>query len=150
MKLAELLVERAELQKKFGSLKTRAAQNATFSEGGTPAEDPEKLIAEAMTTLRRLTEVVQSINMANITAKMPDGRTIMATIAERDQLMHKHVLLSTVIEACGNHRLRYSRNEIRTELAVKVPDLQKQLDEVGHSLRRLNLALQEQNWKIDI
>ena len=43
MKLAEALIERADLQKRFDQLEERLQNNALVQEGEKPAEDPEAL-----------------------------------------------------------------------------------------------------------
>lgn len=44
MKLAEALIERAELQKKNAQLIGRILSNTKVQEGDSPAEEPEELI----------------------------------------------------------------------------------------------------------
>ena len=41
MKLAQALIERADLQRKLAQLGARLQQNAQYQEGEAPAEDPQ-------------------------------------------------------------------------------------------------------------
>jgi hypothetical protein len=146
MKLAELLMQRADLQKKIASLKTRAVASALADEGSKPIEEPDKLIAEAMDAMATLRNAITRINEINLQWKMPDGRVIMHWIAERDSLTQQHGLLSAVIEG-SSQRSRYGRAEIKREPTVDVSALHTRLDQISARIRKVNLALQEQNWK---
>ena len=46
MKLAEALIERADLQRHLAQLQARLLQNAQYQEGESPAEDPVALLDE--------------------------------------------------------------------------------------------------------
>ena len=46
MKLAEALIERADLQRHLAQLQARLLQNAQYQEGESPAEDPAALLEE--------------------------------------------------------------------------------------------------------
>ena len=46
MKLAQALVERADLQKRLAQLRRRLLLNAKVQEGEMPAEDPKELLRE--------------------------------------------------------------------------------------------------------
>lgn len=150
MKLAELLVRRADLQKKIASLRERIKLNVIFQEGSKPSEDAKALIAQASLALTDLRSAVTKINETNIGQKMPDGRSIMEWIAEREGLAQLHALLKEAIEGTNLHRSRYGRQEIIWHTAIDVPALQEQLDSTAQKIRKVNLALQEHNWKVEI
>ena len=46
MKLAEALMERADLQRRLVQIRERIKQNALYQEGETPAESVTELLAE--------------------------------------------------------------------------------------------------------
>jgi len=46
MKLAQALIERADLQRKLAQLGARLQQNAQYQEGEAPAEDPQDLLTD--------------------------------------------------------------------------------------------------------
>ena len=63
MKLAEALQERADLNRKIAELRGRIINNALVQEGEKPAEDPEELIGEMNSALKRLNELIAGINL---------------------------------------------------------------------------------------
>ena len=54
MKLAEALLERAELKIKLSRIKSRLLSNAQIQEGFEPAEEPEAILKELHSTLQRM------------------------------------------------------------------------------------------------
>lgn len=46
MKIAEALIERADIQKRIEQLRDRLSNNALVQEGEEPAEDPTSLLSE--------------------------------------------------------------------------------------------------------
>ena len=58
MKLAEALNIRADLQRKVYQLKSRLIANSQVQEGDTPAEDPEDLVKELDTSIKKLEDVI--------------------------------------------------------------------------------------------
>ena len=65
MKLAEALIERAELQRKNAELLKRINDNVLVQEGDDPAEQPEELMAEYEKNRERLLFLVRRINATN-------------------------------------------------------------------------------------
>ncbi|MCD0161136.1 hypothetical protein IHN63_07420, partial [Deinococcus sp. 6YEL10] len=54
MKLAEALIERADLQKRAAQLEERLVKNLLVQEGEAPAEDPQALLREFAEVAARL------------------------------------------------------------------------------------------------
>ncbi len=54
MKLAEVLILRADCQKRIAQLKSRLLVNAKVQEGDAPAETPQELIAELNKNIKLL------------------------------------------------------------------------------------------------
>ena len=150
MKLAEALLLRADLQKKLASLRERIGNNAVVQQGDQPHEDPNILIKEAFQVLAQFEELVAGINAANAENRLPDGRTIMASIAARDTMAQQHSLLKHAIQNSQRDPDRYSMSEIKWVATIKVSALQKQSEDLAKKIRELNAAIQETNWKVEI
>ncbi|MGB0993772.1 MAG: DIP1984 family protein [Akkermansiaceae bacterium] len=150
MKLAEALVLRADIQKRFASLRERIGKNAIVQEGSEPHEDPNKLMKEAFGVLDELRNLVGKINTANANNTLPDGRTLTDAIAQRDELTQQHSLIQHTISSSGKEPDRYSMSEIKWVACIDVKKLQKQSDDLSKKIRELNLMIQETNWKTDL
>lgn len=148
MKLAEALLLRGDLQKKLASMRERIVRNGLVQEGNMPQEDPEALLLEAYAVTTELEKLVLAINAANMTNKLPDGRTLTAAIAERDSLMQRHALLQAAIESTNKEPDRYSAREIKWVSVFDVKKLQKQSEDLARNLRELNAKIQESNWLV--
>jgi hypothetical protein len=150
MKLAEALLLRADMQKKLASLRERISQNAVVQDGEKPHEEPNALLKEAFEVLGQFERLVYAINRANLTNKLPDGRTLTEAIARRDTLMQQHSLLQAAIEGTKQDPLRYSAREIKWVATVDVPQLQQQSEDLAKKLRDVNARIQEANWRIEL
>lgn len=150
MKLAEALVLRADTQKKLDSLRQRIAKNAIVQEGNQPHEDPSQLMREAFGVLSELRKLIQQINTANSTHKLPDGRTLTEAIAQRDELTQQHSLIQHAIASSSREPDRYSMAEIKWVTCIDIKQLQRQLDDLSKSIRELNLMIQETNWNTNL
>ena len=150
MKLAEALLLRGDLQKKLASLRERIVRNGLVQEGNAPHEDTNVLLLEAAGVIDELEALVTSINVANLSNKLPDGRTLTAAIAHRDSLVQRHAMLQAAIGATQKEPDRYSVREIKWVAAVDVAKLQKQSEDLARQIRELNAKIQETNWKIEL
>ena len=154
MKLAEALAARADAVRKLTELRARIEANATHQEGELPTEDAAELLREADATASTLETLMRRINLTNTTATMADGRTITAALARRDALRLRHSLLAAAADAASGTRtrgyLRQLRSELATVVALDVPQLRAQADEVARELRALDLMVQEANWQVEL
>lgn len=150
MKLAEALLLRADMQKKIESLRGRVVANAIVQDGEKPHEDPRELLLEAAGALDALESLVTRIHRANLTAKLPDGRTLTEAIARRDKLTQHHAILTAAVDGCRKEPDRYGVREIKWIATLEVTRLQKQKDDLAKTLRELNGAIQETNWQVEI
>ncbi|APV50035.1 septicolysin [Betaproteobacteria bacterium GR16-43] len=150
MKLAEALLLRGDVQKKLASLRDRVGRNALMQEGNSPNEDPNALMNEAVGVIGELEALVVRINAANLVNKIPDGRTLTAAIARRDALTDHHSLLQAAISATQKEPDRYSAREIKWIPVVDVKKLQRQSEDLAKTIRELNAAIQETNWKVEL
>lgn len=150
MKLAEALLLRSDMQKRLTGLRERVVANAVVQEGETPQEDPKALLLEAVGVLEDLERIVARINRTNLTARLPDGRTLTEAIARRDKLAQQHSLYKAAIDGCRKEPDRYSVREIKWIASLEVSRLQKQCDDLARDLREINGAIQETNWKVEL
>lgn len=146
MKLAEALIERADLQRKLHQLKERLQQNAQHQEGESPSEDPNALLQEYQGTLWRFTRLVAQINTNNNRIHLKDGMSMVSALAQRDSLKMHHATLVALADAATTHSTRYSPSEIKMLSAVDVREIRKQADQVAKACRTLDIQIQEANW----
>ena len=149
MKLAQALIERADLQRKLAQLGARLQQNAQYQEGEAPAEDPQDLLTDYRRSAAALTRLIVAINRANHNVILADGTTL-AALAERDRLKAEHAMLGKVADAAMADQSRYSRSEIRTLAAVDIRALRVEADNVAKRCRELDIQIQQANWENDI
>ena len=150
MKLAEALLLRADLNKKLASLRERINRNAIVQEGETPKEKVEDLLAEATSVLEEQQKLVRTINAANESTKLADGRLLADVLALRDTLIARHSLLTATIAATHKDVDRYSQREIKWIVQIDVASLQKQADDLSRKIREVNVTVQAANWHIEI
>jgi hypothetical protein len=152
MKLAEALLERKSLKEQIGALKERAVKDARVQEGDQPAERPEDLVAEIDKLARRLEALVVAINRTNLQAKLPDGRTVMEAIAERDMLKLRYQLAKDLAGAAAPDRdgWRITRSEVKFQPTVDVARWRREADALAKACRELDAAIQAGNWTIEL
>lgn len=151
MKLAEALMTRADLQRRFEQLRSRIQSNARFQEGEEPTEDAAARLVEASALLEQIESLVVAINLSNTAAVLPDGRTITACLARRESLHSRHALLTTAANAAqGDDGYRQLRSELRQLPALPVVQLRRQADEVAREPRELDVEIQRANWEVDL
>ena len=150
MKLAEALLLRSDMKKKLASLRERVLANAVVQQGEKPHEDPAKLIKEAVGVLEAMESLVLTINTANLSHKLDDGRTLAAVIARRDKLVQQHSLLEAAIVGANREPDRYSMKEIKWVAKLDVAKLQKQADDLARQIRQTNAIIQETNWQVEV
>ena len=149
MKLAEALLERADLQKRIAQLGSRLYNNAKVQEGDAPAEDPVELLAELDRSSMQLEELMTRINLTNAATRQ-DGHTITELLAQRDCRMQKLKILRDFLDSASATVQRGLRTEIRIISTVKVAELQKQVDRLSKELRQLDMLIQSLNWTTEL
>src|SRR5262245_39005229 len=107
MKLAEALLLRADMQKKFASLQARAQSFAVVQEGERQAEDPTELLRQVEAVISEMHRLVFAINKANLEHKVRYGQTLTEALAQRDALTQRHSIVQGVINACTRPPDRY-------------------------------------------
>lgn len=151
MKLAEALLERAELHKRVESLRARVVANASYQEGETPNEDAAQLLTEGVETTRQIAKLVAAINLTNATVKAPDGRSLTELLALRESLRMEHSLVVSAADAGSNNRgYRQMRSELRQMSALPVNELRARADALALELRSVDSLIQRTNWEADL
>lgn len=150
MKLAEALILRADCQKRIEQLKQRLIRSAKVQEGETPPEDPQALITELNRTVNELADLIKRINKTNSATNLEEGMTISEALAERDTLMLKRGVYSSVIEVAALRKDRFGASEIKFFSTVNVADLQAQIDQMSRQCRELDTRIQEVNWNVEL
>ncbi|WII92676.1 DIP1984 family protein [Kingella negevensis] len=150
MKLAQALIERADLQRKLAQLSQRLQQNAQYQDGEMPSENPVELLAEYRQAADDLENLVVQINLRNSQITLPNGTTMTAALAQRDRLKAEHATLIKLADAATPEQNRYSRSEIKMLSAVNVRDIRQQADQVAKRCRELDMQIQESNWLNDL
>jgi hypothetical protein len=150
MKLAEALLERKNIKQRIDALAQRLYEDAKVQEGDKPAGDPVETLREIDQLIEAFRELVVRINKTNAEAAMPDGRTIMEAIAERDMLNLKYGILARLASAAVASKDRFSRNEIRYVPTVDVAEIRKMADQTAKEMRELDAQIQAANWNVEL
>jgi aspartokinase len=150
MKLAEALIERAEIKKMNMQLVNRIKNNVKTQEGDPPAEMPEELIAEYERNMQRFLELVQQINRTNNETQFNEELKITDAIAMRDCLGAKIRTYREIYEAATIRTDMFSRNEIKFIRVVDSKELQATINTLSKEYRELDTKLQGLNWTVDL
>lgn len=149
MKLAEALLERADLQKRLVQMGGRLNNNARVQEGEKPAEDPKALLKEQEALTARLETLVAQINLTN-SAALIDGQPLTVWLSRRDARREQLQQLRNFLDAASSLSDRARQSEIKIISTVDVAKLQKELDQKSKALRELDAKIQSANWITDL
>lgn len=149
MKIAEALIERADIQKRIEQLRDRLSSNALVQEGEEPAEDPTSLLTELDRLEKRLCELVARINLTNANT-VSGGMTVTEMLALRDCLAQKNDIMRDFLRTASQKWMRGRGSEIVVKSTVSVSELQKQVDDISKQLRELDTRIQGINWNTDL
>lgn len=149
MKLAEALMERADLQKRMEQLGERLRNNARVQEGETPAEDPKELLKELAQVAAQLEEITARVNLTNSRA-LAGGETLTELLARREVEQKRLALLRSFLENASRLFERGTRTEIKVVSTVNVREMQKQVDKESKALRELDTKIQAANWTTEL
>ncbi|MCU1529520.1 MAG: hypothetical protein JWP75_3283 [Frondihabitans sp.] len=154
MKLAEALINRADLQKRVEQLRSRITANARYQEGEDPGEDASALLTEVTGVLDALEQLVVAVNLTNASTILDDGRTMTEALAHRDVLRTRHSILVAAADASAGvgdfGGYRQLRSELRQISALPTATIRGQADDVGRRLRELDVLIQQANWEADL
>lgn len=149
MKIAEALIERADIQKRIQQLSTRLSNNALVQEGEEPSEQPAQLLAELDGLMKRLCHLIASINLTN-SVTVADGVTVTEMIAVRDCLSQKINIIRSFLFEASQSGMRARGSEIIVKSTVNVSALQKNLDELSKEFREIDTKIQSVNWTTEL
>lgn len=150
MKLAQALMERADLQRKLAELSQRLQQNAKYQDGEQPAEDPQLLLKEYQACADQLQQLIVKINFANQHIQLNNGLNMITALAMRDRLKAEHSMLIHLADSALPEQNRYSRSEIKMISAIDIKQIRKQADDVAKKYRELDILVQQANWQTDL
>lgn len=150
MKLAEALLERADLKSKIEMMRGRLINNAKVQEGVAPTENPNDLIVELNEKLERMEWLIVHINKTNAEGRMSTGETIAEGIAKKEVLTKKISILASFIDYGSSLASRNTHSEIRILPSADISQLQKTVDKYSKELRVLDAKIQESNWNTEL
>lgn len=150
MKLAEALLLRSDQQKKIASLKQRINANVLVQDGDKPSEDPNELLKQLFALTQESQQLIYAIHQTNVLSKLQNGRSLLALLTQRDELIERHKILTSAISSTNRESDRYSTREIKWKKIIPVSSLQKQADDLSAKLRDLNVLIQANNWQVDL
>jgi Mg-chelatase subunit ChlI len=150
MKLAEALLERADLQKRLAQMSGRLERSAVIQEGEEPPEDPQSLLKEMKRSFEKLEELVGKIQKANAATELEPYGTLSDALVKRDMIMQKRQMLQALSDQASLVEARYSMSEIRRVPTVSVRKLQKEIDEFSKEYRVLDTKIQQANWLTEL
>ena len=149
MKLAEALIERADLQRKIAQLRSRMEQNAKVQEGEQPAEAVEELLPIYDEMMAELETLIKRINRTNGETALGGG-SLTDAIAERDCLTGKIRAYRELYGAAAIKQERYSRSEVKYIRCIDTAQLQSKIDAMSKVFRELDTKIQAVNWSAEL
>ena len=154
MKLAEVLIMRADANKRIQQLRERLNRSAKVQEGDNPPENPQELMEELERVVTEFRRLVKLINRTNSQTTFGDGMSLTDALADRDALaLERSVLAGLIDAAAGNandYRYAYVMRDVKTFRAVDVSAVQKRVDELARRHRELDTRIQALNWSVDV
>ena len=149
MKLAEALIERADLKVQIAQIVDRMEENTLIQEGDTPVENVNELGNMYESMMGNLEGLITKINKTNAET-MLDDISLADAIAKRDCLKAKISAYRAVKEASLVKHSRYSISEIKYERTIDVTELQRKVDDYSRQYRELDTKIQARNWTTDL
>lgn len=150
MKLAELLIERAEFQRRISEISDRLNKYAIIQEGDEPPVKPEIMLKTVDALHVQLEELICKINKVNSAVEFDGGIHLSDAIVQRDVLRSRRNIYSSLAKAAQIQDSRYSRKEIRFVTTVDVEKVIKTTDHLSKELRVLDSKIQAKNWEIEV
>lgn len=150
MKLAEALIERAELQRRNAELLKRINDNVLVQEGDDPAEQPKELLAEYEKNRERLLFLVRRINATNQAVPFDGEGSVADAIIRRDNMKARMGAYRSICASATIRVDRYSQKEVRYVRCIDPKELQAVIDRLSKEYRELDTKLQGINWTVDL
>jgi len=151
MKLAEALMERADLKARIAQLSDRLNSNSKVYEGEEPLEDPKKMLKDLNVMTDRYEELVWKINTANATTVAENGETLARLIARRDALMDKERIIKSLIDSTKTDLYEHRTKDMAVKVVtVDVRSLRREADGLAKTIRETDAIIQSTNWNTTI
>ncbi|MGU8444263.1 DIP1984 family protein [Clostridium perfringens] len=101
-------------------------------------------------SLSELEGLILKINKTNSNYITSNNESISDLIVKRDMLGKKISILKEIAEEATVKVNRYSQTEIKIFSAMKVDQLQREINKYSKEYRELDTKLQGLNWTIDL
>lgn len=150
MKLAEALINRADLHKRIAQVKGRLLENVRIQEGDVPAFQPETLLGELDDLFASYQRMIRQINATNIQTEFEEGVTLTDALAERDVLAMRRNIYQEAMKAAMYRQDRFMRTELRYQSTIDLVDYQQRYDDLARRYRQLDTRIQELNWSTEL
>lgn len=150
MKLAEALIERADLQKRAAQLEERLMRNLQVQEGELPSEDPLELLNELLSVVTALELLLPRIHRANLEARLPGGLSLTEALTRRDMLDLRLKVLRRAAATASERQNRYSNSEVKIVAVIPARELQRLIDPLAKQRRELEAEIQQTNWLTEL
>lgn len=149
MTLAEALMYRKDMLDNNSRLLNRISKNVVVTEGETPQEDPEKLLAQLRDNFKKLSNLIASINHTNMDAKVGE-RTLADALAYRQALTLEITSLSNVKDSCYVYNRSRTKDDLKDVVLLNVDQLTNEINGKSIELRKLNAEIQKTNWGTEL
>jgi hypothetical protein len=152
VKLAEVLIERKDLQVKLRELTAQMSANVMIQEGDKVTAEPGQILQDFMAANDRLQSLIAKVNAVNNTVIVDrlGGMTLTQAIEKREALRREHSFLNEAINVAESRNHMYSRTEIKMVRTIDLPKYHKLRDDVAKSIREYDIAIQETNWATEV
>ena len=149
MKLAEALIERADVQKRLIQLNERLKASAKIQEGNEPPESPAELLKELDQLIDRFEYLILKINVTNAESVV-ERKSLTEHLAKREAIAKKLAIIRNLISDASPNMARVTRSELRTLSTVNIAVLRKQVDALSKNHREVDTLIQGSNWTLDL
>lgn len=152
MKLAEALLERADLQKTVNDLYSKLRENSVVQADDKPTEDPVSLLAELKECYRRLDEFDRRINLTNNTTVFDEGKGwhLCDALTQRGSLDKQISNLTSLASSFVVKSNRYSNSEIKLVATMNPSEIRTHVDHLKKERKELDRRIQALNWELPL
>jgi len=149
MKLAEALIERADLKRQIQQIVARMKKNAQMQEGDEPDEDVAELYTAYESMMAKLETLIIRINKTNSETQL-DGISITNAIAKRDCVKAIISANREIVDAATSRRIRLRGSEIKFVRTVDVAKVERVIADYSKQYRVLDTKIQASNWEAEL
>lgn len=150
MKLAELLIERSEIQKRIAQLSSRLNDYAIVQEGDVPPFKPDAVLKKLDGLHVKLEEAIKKINHVNTTTEFEPGMTLADAVTRRDVMKSRRNIYHGIFTSSVVRDSRYSKKEIKFVATLDVDEIMDVTDNLAKEIRILDSKIQAKNWEVEV